>query len=679
MFEFSVALKYLLPRWRQLSVSIISLISVLVIALVVWLILLFFSVTNGLEKIWVEKLIALTAPVRMTPTEDYYKSYYFQSDALSAGSDYTLKSLREKLAADETDSYDPLVDEELPHYLQTADRHADGTLKDLAKEAYSLAKNLKGFAGLAVQDYEMTFTNFRLRLLRNIGNPFKETQAFLTQGTYLGTFDQESPLMQKTILPLTKEDMQNILSMLQVAPENNQESNPESILKVESTSFQKHLETFFDHVEFTDFKVGNGGWVIPHTFFDNSDTFQGLAILKNQEIQKIILPQNISDLASLEKSFKDQRILTKKITVYPNKESHSIPLILAEGSSFTGALERSSLKAAKNLSDVYFQITLPIQGKEFSHRAPMQGWELEKMTIKNAFSPYWVSSTLPSDSILGDGILAPKSFQDAGALVGDRGYLSYYTPTTSTIQEQRITVFIAGFYDPGVIPIGGKYLLSNADVTSQIRSSHNQEDTSLSNGFNVRFEKISDAKKVKEALVQALKEAKLDRYWKVETYREYEFTKDLIQQLGSEKTIFTLISTIIIIVACSNIVSMLIILVNDKKTEIGILRSMGASSFSIGAIFGICGMVMGAVGSILGVFLALLTLRHLDVLIGLISKFQGYEAFNPLFYGKSLPHEISYEALFFVVAATILISLLSGIVPAIKACTLNPSKILRSE
>ena len=49
MYELSVARKYLVPRWRQLSVSVISVISVLVIALVVWLIVVFFSVTNGLE------------------------------------------------------------------------------------------------------------------------------------------------------------------------------------------------------------------------------------------------------------------------------------------------------------------------------------------------------------------------------------------------------------------------------------------------------------------------------------------------------------------------------------------------------------------------------------------------------------------------------------------------------
>ena len=124
---------------------------------------------------------------------------------------------------------------------------------------------------------------------------------------------------------------------------------------------------------------------------------------------------------------------------------------------------------------------------------------------------------------------------------------------------------------------------------------------------------------------------------------------------------------------------MLIILVNDKKTEIGILRSMGASSKSIAAIFGLCGTVMGVIGGLLGALAALLTLHYLQPLIDLISRLQGFDAFNPVFFGDKLPNEVSLQALTFVLIATALISLIAGIVPAVKACLVRPSVILRSE
>src|ERR1043165_8185972 len=114
MFELSVACKYHLPRRRQLSVSIISIISVLVIALVVWLIVVFFSVTDGLEKNWVNKLTALTAPVRMTPTESYFNSYYYLIDSISASSNYSAKTIGEKQKTAAADPYDATHDEEIP-------------------------------------------------------------------------------------------------------------------------------------------------------------------------------------------------------------------------------------------------------------------------------------------------------------------------------------------------------------------------------------------------------------------------------------------------------------------------------------------------------------------------------------------------------------------------------------
>lgn len=668
MFEFSVAFKYLLPRWRQLSASIISLISILVIALVVWLVVLFFSVTQGLEKIWVNKLIALTAPVRMTPTEDYYRSYYYLVDGVSSNSNYTLKSLHEKLLAPLTDPYDPDIDEELPYTIPPADRHEDGSVKNLTQLAHQAVNDLKQIDELAIKDYEMTFTNLKLRLLREIGHPIKESQSFLSQGAYLGSFD---PVIEQTVLPISAEDIQNTFEML-------------------FTHEKNVLAQFFQYVNITQLKAGDQGWKVPIKFFPAPCQLEGCAIEKKNGIDQIFLPIEKSGLPSLERNLKENGAQVKRVIVKVDANHHFTvdeknvgPLtsfLLPAQTPLSVRVNLSSLNNAKTAQDVLFETQIALQGIVLQGKLPFHSLKISAFTLKDGNSPFWISNgKLPSDPLKGDGILAPKSFKEAGAFIGDRGHLSYYTPTTSSIQEMQLPIFIAGFYDPGIIPIGGKYLLANSELTSQIRSSHNQEDTALSNGFNIRFENVQDAPKVKAAIKQALKEKNIDRYWKVETYREYEFTKDLIQQLGSEKNIFTLISTIIIIVACSNIVSMLIILVNDKKSEIGILRSMGASSFSIGAIFGCCGMIMGMLGSILGAIAAIITLKNLDSLIAVISQFQGHEVFNPLYYGKSLPHEVSFEALLFVVAATAIISLLSGIIPAVKACTVNPSKILRSE
>ncbi|HEY4832007.1 MAG TPA: FtsX-like permease family protein [Waddliaceae bacterium] len=509
MFELSIALKYLVPHRRQLSVSIISLISVLVIALVVWLTVVFFSVSYGLEKSWVQKLIALAAPVRVVPTNDYYRSYYYLIDSISAHSNYDLKSIGQKLATSNSNPYDPEFDQELPVEWASADLNADGSLKDLVKLAFTSIQNISGIEGIQSKEYEMAVGNLQLHRSYFADN---QNEVTISQSIYLSSYDPSNPSLLQALLPFNENDFSKI-------------------------------------------------------------------------------------------------------------------------------------------------------GKKKS-----------KFWLTGSELP----SSLPSTR-LEEGILVPKSFLNAGVLLGDHGYISYYSPSASIMQEHQIPVMVLGFYDPGILPIAGKVVIVNSAITSMIREAYQQEGTAETNGINVRFRNFNDAEKVKAQIVAALEKEGIDRYWKVETYRDFEFSRDLLQQLHSEKNLFRLISAIIILVACSNIISMLIILVNDKKLEIGILRSMGATSASIAFIFGFCGIIMGMIGSTLGTIAALITLKNLDSLIGFISKMQGFDVFNPMFYGESLPNEVSVEALTFVLSATVATSLIAGIVPAVKACLLHPSQILRLE
>ena len=469
-----------------------------------------------MEGAWVDKIIALTAPVRITPTEDYYRSYYYLVDSISSKTSYTQKTIGEKLTSLDTDPYTPFIDEEIPKKWPEPDLNEKGELKDIVKTTVQAVGSVKGVKGVSATDYETTAVY--LYLLPEKPAPNHSSKQFLEYATLLSTFDSNTAAIAGALL------------------------NPTS------TDFDKTQQLSF----------------------------------------------NRKDLA----------------TTLPGKTGISMP--------------ESSPK-------------------------------------------------------LGDPILLPRGFKEHGISFGDRGYLSYYSPTPSSIQEQQIPVFVAGFYDPGIIPIGGKLILANRDLVSLIRSSSGQEETKFGNGINVRFDNLTDASKVKDSIVEALRDAGIAHYWSVSTYQEYEFTKDIIQQLQSEKNLFSLISLVIIIVACSNIISMLIILVNDKKLEIGILRSMGATSQHIATIFGVCGMVMGTAGSLLGILGALLTLHYVNELVGLISRIQGHDLFNPVFYGDTLPTALSMEALTLVIIATAAISLLAGIVPAIKASLMRPSAILRAE
>ncbi len=518
MFELSVALKYLSPRWRQLSVSMISIISILVIALVVWLIVVFFSVTHGLEKSWIQKLITLTAPIRITPTEAYYQSYYYQSDSISSASNYATKTIAEKLVSPVADPYDPEIDGEPPSQWPQPNKDADGSVVDIVKKTFNAIDGLPSSLGVSSSDFEVAVANVRIKLIRE-GADGQWNQSYLNQSAYLGSLDPN-----------------------------------------------------------------------------------------NQSLMQSLLPPSEADIANLSKG------TSRNLLVNLQKTSEGKQVVI-----------------------------------------------------------------LPTDPEIGEAILLPKTFRDAGTRLGDQGHISYYSPTLSAVQEQRLPVYVAGFYDPGIIPIGGKFIIVNKSITNLIRASHNQSEALSTNGINIRFDDLNNLEEVKNSLTKSFEQAGILPYWDIETYREFDFTRDLIQQLRSERNLWTLIATVIIIVACSNIISMLIILVNDKKHEIGILRSMGATSASIALIFGFCGVVMGMLGSLIGTLAAIVTLRNLQTLIDWIGSLQGHEVFNPVFYGNTLPNQISADAIAFVVLSTAIISLIAGIVPAVKASMLRPSSILRSE
>lgn len=697
MFELSVARKYLTPRWRQLSVSIISLISILVIALVVWLIVVFFSVTRGLEKSWISKLIALTAPVRVLPTDKYYHSYFYKIDTLSSSSDYSLKSIGEKLASPKTDPYNPQIDAEIPPNWPKPDLDRNGELKDPVKIAFQEIESLN-VPGLHARDFEMTATNLKLQLLRKSPFPSQYNQANLSQASYIGSFDQENQSLAKTLLPMTLEDLSNVLEMMSVSPENGQEDNPENVADVPQKVFQNKIKALLDLVEIEQLKTPAEGWHLPKTLFPLNGIFKVQVLYKKDKMVRVFIPANLKNkfeaqtyqvfLGTLE--FKEsQPFLTldkETSTLLPSR----IPLFLPGEIAIDAHLNKSNLDSITRSSDLLFDLQFTLQGIPLQGKAPLGSLKIEKAVIKSEFSenpvnsPTWLyrlnhQLILPHDDSLGDGILLPRGFRETGVLVGDRGYLSYAVPTASSLQEQRARIFIAGFYDPGIMPLGGKYLLVSKNLANLIRSTQGGEENAYSNGINIHFNDLSQVDQIKKELFKAFEEAGIAPYWRIETYREYDFTKDLIQQLRSEKNLFTLLATIIIIVACSNIISMLIILVNDKKLEIGILRSMGATSQSIAAIFGICGVVMGFVGSLVGILAAIFTLRHLQTLINFISRVQGYEMFNSHFYGTTLPSELSLETLGYVILATAFISLIAGLVPAIKASLMRPSAILRAE
>ena len=146
----------------------------------------------------------------------------------------------------------------------------------------------------------------------------------------------------------------------------------------------------------------------------------------------------------------------------------------------------------------------------------------------------------------------------------------------------------------------------------------------------------------------------------------------LIKWMSYEKVLVGLALGIIIIIAAFNIISSLVMAVNDKVREIGILRAMGATRASILRIFMLEGMLIGLVGSLAGTALGLFS-------YWLQSRFGLIQLPGDVYFVTVLPVELHLSDVLSVLIVTNLLCGLATILPALKAARHDPVEAIRHE
>jgi len=160
-----------------------------------------------------------------------------------------------------------------------------------------------------------------------------------------------------------------------------------------------------------------------------------------------------------------------------------------------------------------------------------------------------------------------------------------------------------------------------------------------------------------------------DGYW----IRDWmDMNRNLFAALQLEKLALFVIVTIIVLVAAFAIIGHLVLLVAEKRKEIGILKAMGASAPSIGAIFLVVGMLIGVVGTAAGSAFGLL-------LIWVQNTYQIIRLSGDVYQISYLPMKLTWSDFTMIVGATLVISFLATLSPARRAARLEPVEVLRYE
>ena len=162
----------------------------------------------------------------------------------------------------------------------------------------------------------------------------------------------------------------------------------------------------------------------------------------------------------------------------------------------------------------------------------------------------------------------------------------------------------------------------------------------------------------------------LSRYFPGDQYQIHDWREqkgEFFQAVKMEKNMMGLLVSLIIVVAISNIITSLSLMVVDKQGEIAILQTQGLTKPQVMQIFIFQGSIVGIIGSILGVVLGVAVAMNLDTLIAMI---------NPAIV---LPTLISPTQITVIAVVSILLSLACTLYPAFRASKIEPAQALRYE
>jgi len=242
---------------------------------------------------------------------------------------------------------------------------------------------------------------------------------------------------------------------------------------------------------------------------------------------------------------------------------------------------------------------------------------------------------------------------DAVYLISSRGMISPmgYLPAMKRFQ-------VAGLFESGMYEYDGS--LAYIHLRDAQKILHMEDSVT---GIEVRVSDIYNARHIADKILADVGFPYWARDW-------MQMNHNLFSALKLEKTVMFIILALIVLVAAFNIASTLIMMVMGKTKDIAILKAMGAMDGSIRKIFIFKGMVIGFMGTTLGVCLGFIMCK-------LLEKYKFIELPGDVYYISTLPVRLEALDVFIIAAAAMVICFVATLYPARQASKLNPVEAIR--
>ncbi|TAN07665.1 MAG: lipoprotein-releasing ABC transporter permease subunit [Rhodanobacteraceae bacterium] len=240
-----------------------------------------------------------------------------------------------------------------------------------------------------------------------------------------------------------------------------------------------------------------------------------------------------------------------------------------------------------------------------------------------------------------------------------------------------------------VTPIGGVPRLRRFTVDGIFEAGMQQYDSGLAivnlhdaeklyqmsgpSGIRLKLDDLFVANKVAQSLANQLGDAYRAQGWMAQ-YANF------FKAIAMEKIVMFVILSLIVAVAAFNLVSSLVMLVTDKRSDIAILRTLGATPRSIMGVFMVQGMLIGLMGIAIGAVCGVALATYLPSIVDVIQNVTGYQ-FLPesVYYINNVPSQLRWSDVGWITGMALLFSLLATIYPAWRASRTQPAEALRYE
>jgi lipoprotein-releasing system permease protein len=262
--------------------------------------------------------------------------------------------------------------------------------------------------------------------------------------------------------------------------------------------------------------------------------------------------------------------------------------------------------------------------------------------------------------------------QSLGVMVGDKvTVMAPQGQATPTGLVPRIKQFtLVGIFQVGMYEYDAGLALIHIEDAARLYMMGEQVS-----GLRLKIDDLFLAPQVTHQLAEGVLAGSPDTYYLTDWTQEHA---NFFRAVQMEKRVMFIILTLIVAVAAFNIVSTLVMAVADKRADIAILRTLGASPASIMRIFVIQGAMIGCIGTLLGALFGILIALNISAIVPFIERLFHVEFLaKDVYYISELPSHLLWSDVTYIVLISLALSLLAALYPSWKAAQMQPAEALR--